>query len=397
MFSLASALVIATIGLLAPVSSVAGAAGETPVVTSAASRKVHGAAGTFDLALAPTPSNPTTEPRQGPTHTIVFTFDKPVSAGIAVVTEGAAVIGAVVFSGSAMIVPLSAVTNLQYVTLAVTNVAAADGGTGGSGAVRIGFLAGDVSQNRVITLSDLGQVNAQVARLVTAANFLNDVNASGTLTVADKGITNKIVTDDLGSARLVIDSATGAIAQRVDYDEFGKVTLDTNPGFQPFGFAGGIYDDDTKLLRFGARTYDAEAGRWLSKDPIGFAGGEPNLYGYVSNDPVNQIDPRGTVPASHIGRLAARIALQSAANNPAIISAAQAAELGFAAEAEVVAASTIGEVASVPIYQIPVAAAGSGTGAGAAVAAPAGLSQFAWPQVSRWGMASATASIRCLD
>src|SRR6185369_11721659 len=95
--------------------------------------------------------------------------------------------------------------------------------------------------------------------------------------------------------------------------------------------------------------------------------------GYVSNDPVNQIDPRGTVPASHIGRLAARIALQSAANNPAIISAAQAAELGFAAEAEVVAASTIGEVASVPIYQIPVAAAGSGTGAGAAVAAPAGV------------------------
>ncbi|MDH5679538.1 MAG: RHS repeat-associated core domain-containing protein, partial [Nitrospinota bacterium] len=43
---------------------------------------------------------------------------------------------------------------------------------------------------------------------------------------------------------------------------------DTNPGFQPFGFAGGLYDQHTKLTRFGARDYDAHAGRWTSKDPI---------------------------------------------------------------------------------------------------------------------------------
>jgi RHS repeat-associated protein len=51
--------------------------------------------------------------------------------------------------------------------------------------------------------------------------------------------------------------------QRIDYDEFGVVTNDNNAGFQPFGFAGGLYDADTKLVRFGARDYDAEAGRCI--------------------------------------------------------------------------------------------------------------------------------------
>lgn len=69
--------------------------------------------------------------------------------------------------------------------------------------------------------------------------------------------------------------------------------LDTNPGFQPFGFAGGLYDNDTKLIRFGARDYDPEVGRWTGKDPIGFGGGDANLYGYAFNDPVNFIDPSG--------------------------------------------------------------------------------------------------------
>jgi RHS repeat-associated protein len=74
---------------------------------------------------------------------------------------------------------------------------------------------------------------------------------------------------------------------------WGKVIQDSNPGFQPFGFAGGLYDRDTQLVRFGARDYDAETGRWTAKDPIGFGGGDTNLYGYVVNDPVNWVDPLG--------------------------------------------------------------------------------------------------------
>ncbi len=46
-------------------------------------------------------------------------------------------------------------------------------------------------------------------------------------------------------------------------------------------------------MRFGARDYDAETGRWTAKDPILFAGGDTNLFGYVVNDPINLLDLNG--------------------------------------------------------------------------------------------------------
>ena len=103
------------------------------------------------------------------------------------------------------------------------------------------------------------------------------------------GVTYRIVSDHLGSVRLVVRSNTGAIVQRLDYDDFDRVAFDSNPGFQPFGYAGGLYDPDTGLTRFGLRDFDPGTGRWLSKDPIGFAGGL-NLYVYCHNDPINYID-----------------------------------------------------------------------------------------------------------
>ncbi len=105
--------------------------------------------------------------------------------------------------------------------------------------------------------------------------------------------TFRVIADSLGSPRLVVNIATGEIVQRMDYNEFGKVIEDTNPGFQPFGFAGGIYDSDTGLVRFGARDYDPKRGRWTAKDPIDFDGGDANLYGYIWNDPINSTDPSG--------------------------------------------------------------------------------------------------------
>ena len=163
-------------------------------LTSAVSRKVHGSAGTFDLPLSLLTTNPTTEPRQGPNQTVVLTFDKPIASVTIAVTEGAATAAAPTFSGNDVIVGLTGVTDQQYVTLSLTNVAGSDGSTGISSSVRVGFLLGDVNQNRVVTVADLGLVNAQLAQLVTAANYLKDVNASGTLTVADKGITNANLT-----------------------------------------------------------------------------------------------------------------------------------------------------------------------------------------------------------
>jgi len=91
----------------------------------------------------------------------------------------------------------------------------------------------------------------------------------------------------------VVNVATGSVVEEIDYDEFGNVTGDTAPGLTPFGFAGGLYDGDTGLVRFGARDYDARVGRWTAKDPIRFDGGQSNFYVYVGNDPVNSLDLNG--------------------------------------------------------------------------------------------------------
>jgi RHS repeat-associated protein len=134
-----------------------------------------------------------------------------------------------------------------------------------------------------------------------------DLNSDGTVrsrfvyatrsTVPDYMVRNgtkyRFVLDHLGSPRTIVDSATGEVAQEIDYDEYGNVIRDTQPGFQPFGFAGGLYDTDTGLVLFGARDYDPSTGRWTAKDPIGFAGGDTNLYGYVLDDPLNLTDPEG--------------------------------------------------------------------------------------------------------
>lgn len=109
------------------------------------------------------------------------------------------------------------------------------------------------------------------------------------------GRSYRFITDHLGSVRLVVDAQDGTIVQRLDYDVWGVVTQDSNPGFQPFGFAGGLYDADTGLVRFGARDYDPASGRWTTKDPIGFAGGDANTYVYTFSDPVNYVDPNGMI------------------------------------------------------------------------------------------------------
>jgi Cadherin-like beta sandwich domain len=168
-----------------------------PILQSAVSRRVHGSAGTFDLPLSLVPTNPTTEPRKGPGQSIVFTFDKAVNSALATPSEGNTTVAAPSFSGKDVIVPLPGVTDRQYVTLNLDSVSSTDGGSGGCGVVRVGFLVGDVSQNRVVTVSDLAQVNAQLAQIVTPANFLKDVNASGTLSVADRAITNANLTRNL--------------------------------------------------------------------------------------------------------------------------------------------------------------------------------------------------------
>jgi RHS repeat-associated protein len=114
--------------------------------------------------------------------------------------------------------------------------------------------------------------------------------------VTTNGETYRIFSDHLGSPRVIVHAQTGVVVQRMDFHAFGETIQDSNPGWQPFGFAGGLYDPDTGLIRFGARDYDPQAGRWTTKDPILFRGRQTNIYSYSAADPVNFSDPSGLVP-----------------------------------------------------------------------------------------------------
>ncbi len=76
------------------------------------------------------------------------------------------------------------------------------------------------------------------------------------------GNTYDVVTDPNGSPLLVVNSKSGAIADAITYNAWGKVTSQTAPGMVPFGFDGGLVDPATGLVHFGARDYDPTTGRW---------------------------------------------------------------------------------------------------------------------------------------
>jgi RHS repeat-associated protein len=147
-----------------------------------------------------------------------------------------------------------------------------------------GFIYGTDSAGPVAETD--GQGNVTERFVYASDDYTPDYIVKG-------GHTYRLITDERGSVRLVVDTANGSVAEQLDYDEFGRVLADSNPGFQPFGFAGGMWDSDTGLLHLGAREYDPETGRFISKDPLGFDGGDTNLYGYALADPVNLVDPSG--------------------------------------------------------------------------------------------------------
>ena len=116
--------------------------------------------------------------------------------------------------------------------------------------------------------------------------------------------TYKIIHDPgTGSVRFIIDPTNTLILQELEYDEFGNMMKNTNPDFQPITYTGGLYDQDTKLLRLGARDYDPTIGRWTTKDPIGLAGGDTSLYAYVGGNPMSYVDPKGTDVEFFVGNL----------------------------------------------------------------------------------------------
>ena len=101
-----------------------------------------------------------------------------------------------------------------------------------------------------------------------------------------------LVRDHLGSVRAVIEAGSGAVVQSMAFDPLGRVLYDTNPGWQPFGFRGGLTDGVTGLVRFGRRVFDPLIGRFLGPDPDGLAGESLNPYEFAHGDPVNPVESR---------------------------------------------------------------------------------------------------------
>lgn len=118
--------------------------------------------------------------------------------------------------------------------------------------------------------------------------------------------------DGLGSITEITD-ATGAVKQQYTYSSFGKIESQLDPTFiQPYTFTAREFDPETDLYFNRHRTYDWRTGRFNSADPIGFAGGDVNLYAYVRNNPVTFDDPHGLI-APAIPAVAACLANPSCA------------------------------------------------------------------------------------
>jgi RHS repeat-associated protein len=123
--------------------------------------------------------------------------------------------------------------------------------------------------------------------------------------VASDGTVYRMLSDQIGSVRRVINVSTGASIENLSFDPYGLTVSWPNataiwPTVQPFGFAGGIWDSTTALYRFGARDYSPFKGSWWSKDPILVNGGL-NLYRYCNADPINCVDPSGHGPEALAG------------------------------------------------------------------------------------------------
>jgi RHS repeat-associated protein len=124
-----------------------------------------------------------------------------------------------------------------------------------------------------------------------SANLLSGLGIDQYFQRTDSSGPSSYLTDALGST-LALASSTGALTTSYTYDPFGSTTV-AGASSNPYQFAG-RENDGTNLYFYRARYYSPTFQRFFAQDPIGFDAGDPNLYGYVMDDPANYIDPLGT-------------------------------------------------------------------------------------------------------
>lgn len=160
-----------------------GVTGVPLALLAVQSRKTHGSAGSFDLAIDTQPVNGlvTVEPRViGTGHNIIFQFNGLVGSlgSVSVAPVGTA---SATFLGSEVTVAVTNVPDMQRVTITLVNV----NGTPAPFPITMGFLIGDVNNSRSVNSSDISSVKARSGQLTTGANFLFDLNTTGGINSSD--------------------------------------------------------------------------------------------------------------------------------------------------------------------------------------------------------------------
>jgi RHS repeat-associated protein len=98
--------------------------------------------------------------------------------------------------------------------------------------------------------------------------------------------------DRSGNIRLITDSS-GQVVERLTYDPFGEIESADNGVGLPYRFSGKTFDRDAGLYDFWNRLYMPDVGRFIEKDPLGYASMEGNYYAFVQNNPMSVRDPFG--------------------------------------------------------------------------------------------------------
>ena len=162
--------------------------GPIPGLNSAASRKIHGLAGAFDVNL-PLGGAPGVEPRNsGSNHTVIFRFESPATFANATVTPAAGKTASVAntsTSGNEVTVNLTNVSDAQ--TLRVNLLGANVNGTVGDLSVPMTVLAGDTTANSTVNAADVSLAKTFSGNPTTGANFRNDVTLNGVVNASDVG------------------------------------------------------------------------------------------------------------------------------------------------------------------------------------------------------------------
>jgi len=150
------------------------------------------------------------------------------------------------------------------------------------------------------------------------ANLLTGLGLDEVFTRTDGAGRRTLLPDALGSTLALADDA-GTVQTQYTLEPFAQTTATGQSSSNPFQYTG-RENDNTGLYYYRARYYSPTRGRFLSEDPLEFFGGDVNLYAYVSNAPINYVDPGGEAWVAPAAGCAAGAAL-SGGRIPAIRSA----------------------------------------------------------------------------